>query len=354
MRVFVRDDVNQAFEHAMIESVIYYPYFWETRDSRAGAVLEHRGPVATVYRYPRQRVLMSALRDANPFFHLFESLWILDGRNDVATLSRFNSNIAQFSDNGSQFHGAYGYRLRYGFQDQIGTVIRMLKRDPTTRRAVLQIWDYSADLGTQSADIPCNTIVFFKINVGGRLDMTVCCRSNDVIWGAYGANAVQFSFLQEYIANSVGVPMGEYTQMSDSFHVYLDNPTYAKLKEMKEQGMFEEDLRESISAPRFNYDKAFIHPLDVPVFNEKDKEVRRAWHADLRKILRAVTDPMELTSGGFKLRSSFITRVALPMLGAWNLWKAGHKLDAVKKAETIVSDDWKFACVNWFTRRLEK
>jgi hypothetical protein len=49
-------------------------------DSRAGRVLVMQTPVTSVYRNPCERVLMDPLRDANPFFHLMESLWMLAGR----------------------------------------------------------------------------------------------------------------------------------------------------------------------------------------------------------------------------------------------------------------------------------
>ncbi len=54
------------------------------RDSRNGAVLQAPCPVTTVYRRPDERVLFWPERDANPFFHFMESLWMLAGRNDVA------------------------------------------------------------------------------------------------------------------------------------------------------------------------------------------------------------------------------------------------------------------------------
>ena len=33
-----------------------------------------------------------------------------------------------------------------------------------------------------------------------KLCMTVCNRSNDMLWGAYGANVVHMSMLQEFVA----------------------------------------------------------------------------------------------------------------------------------------------------------
>jgi hypothetical protein len=52
--------------------------------SRYGEVVEIRGPVTTRYAAPLERVLFDPVRNANPFFHFFEALWILAGRQDVA------------------------------------------------------------------------------------------------------------------------------------------------------------------------------------------------------------------------------------------------------------------------------
>ena len=66
-----------------------------------------------------------------------------------------------------------------------------------------------------------NTNIYFKIREN-KLKMTVCCRSNDMLWGAYGVNVVHMSVLQEYMATMIGVEMGEYRQISDSFHIYTE------------------------------------------------------------------------------------------------------------------------------------
>jgi thymidylate synthase len=205
------------------------------RESRAGTVIEYPEPVATVYQQPRERVLFNPHRDANPFFHFFEALWVLAGRGDVGFLARFNVRMREFSDNGKTFHAPYGRRLRSMARktidvtkgetdDQVSLVCKMLRDSPQDRRAVLQIWDAGWDLGASSKDIPCNDMVFCKRGPEGELNIRVCCRSNDAVWGAYGANAVQFSVLQEYMAAHIGCPVGTYTQISDSLHVYMDNP----------------------------------------------------------------------------------------------------------------------------------
>jgi len=207
--------------------------------SRNGEVLVAPGPVITEYENPKDRVLFSPLRDANPFFHLMEALWMLGGHNDVAWPQQFNSKFGLYSDDGLTVHGAYGHRWRNHFgQDQLNHIIRLLRTEPTTRRAVLAMWHPEGDLwkrGTaypaSGVDLPCNTHIYFSIGLTG-LDMTVCCRSNDIIWGAYGANAVHMSILQEYIAAAIGVPVGSYFQFSNNFHAYTNILAPEKYQEM--------------------------------------------------------------------------------------------------------------------------
>lgn len=192
------------------------------RESRNGPVLVAPWPVTTVYQLPSQRVMFWPERDANPALHLYESLWMLQGRNDVAPLLRYAKQFSEYTDDGTTLHGAYGHRWRHHFGfDQLGPIVERLKANPEDRRCVLGMWDPKTDLDRNGKDVPCNDIVTFQRDYRGRLDMAVFCRSNDIIWGAYGANAVHFSFLQEYVATHIGCPVGTYSQISVNWHAYL-------------------------------------------------------------------------------------------------------------------------------------
>lgn len=147
--------------------------------SRNGNVLRIAEPVTITYSHPRERVLFNAARDANPFFHLYEALWMLAGRNDVAPVAYYAKQMAEYSDDGKTLNGAYGYRWRqypvdrghavtgdelinrtdrtnpgdptnpyklYKRVDQLDVIINHLKADPTSRRAVLQMWNVEDDL----------------------------------------------------------------------------------------------------------------------------------------------------------------------------------------------------------------
>ena len=129
--------------------------------------------------------------------------------------------FSEFSDDGETLHDAYGYRWRRAFnQDQLEKIALRLKRNSDDRRCVLQMWDVYQDLDREGKAIPCNLSATFQIDREGRLDMNIFNRSNDIIWGAYGANAVHFSMLMEYMAHWIGVPMGYMRQFSMNWHAY--------------------------------------------------------------------------------------------------------------------------------------
>lgn len=219
MHVIQARNVNDAFRQGLGQLSRY----GIRRDSRNGPVLVYPEPVTTVYEKPLERVLFWSERDANPFFHLFESLWMLAGRNDVTSVARYAKQMVNYSDDGETFHGAYGYRWRNWFKfDQLISIADALTKNPDDRRQVLQMWDCKSDLGGTGKDLPCNLMATFQINVNGALDLAVFCRSNDIVWGCYGANAVHFSYLLEYMARWIDVPVGRYSQISINWHGYLE------------------------------------------------------------------------------------------------------------------------------------
>jgi hypothetical protein len=298
-------------------------------NTRAGQTLEFPGPVATTYMYPRERVLFYPTRDANPFFHFMEGLWMLAGRNDVAFVTRYNKRMKDYSTNGETYWGAYGFRWRNWFyEDQLPVVIHRLKTYENDRRTVLAIWDGGSDLMEENdyKDIPCNTHIYFKVR-DGKLNMTVCCRSNDLIWGAYGANAVHFSMLMEYIAASVGVEVGHYTQFSDSLHAYTD--VLEKLKNLSP----DYDPYLTLGADRLHY-------TPKPLVDDPD-----SFYQEVRFFCDGL-------GNNYKYKNSIFPEVAHPMERAYRVWKNGDKQDAIKVCEEITALDWRKACIEWLERRL--
>jgi thymidylate synthase len=312
------------------------------QESRVGDVLVVPMPVMTVYHNPLNRVLFSPTRDANPFFHVMESLWMLAGRNDLPWLTRFNQRFASYSDDGGKTQpGAYGFRWREYFgYDQLETIVIELRHNPTSRRCVLAMWDSAQEGDTfqalgGSADVPCNTHAYFDL-IDGRLNLTVCCRSNDIIWGAHGANAVHFSFLLEYMAAKIDVPMGVFRQFSNNYHLYTNVVAAEQLMPLAREvtatdlyltGQVHPELVEDIGTrvPLFSHNSPTTWEEDLLAFMEQDKD--------------------------YVYGHQFFGVVAEPMLRSWNFHKEKNYEEALYQAECIRAKDWQTACVEWITRR---
>lgn len=332
--------------------------------SRNGPVLVTPFPVVTVNVSPMNRVLFSAQRDANPFFHLNEALWMLAGRNDIKWLDQFVGNFSErFGDKDVVFgttyqHGAYGFRWRNHFDleaggdgtripDQLATVIAMLRKNPDERRAVISMWDPVADLAIDKKDIPCNTTIYLRVREVSRkkqavyldqadfsdivereLDLTVCCRSNDAVWGAHGANVVHFSILQEYLAVNIGVGIGKLYQFSNNYHMYLATAPSQPFE---------------FTRNRYGYwrttDQRFIKEVE-PTRIIEDPE---AFELDLKNYMHK--DWVIL-----HYYTPFFQEVAYPMRLAYRYWREKNRERAIQIVAHGGNKDWLVAAREWFER----
>lgn len=303
------------------------------RDSRDGPVIMFSEPCTIVYEKPMERVVFWAEREANPFFHLCESLWMLAGRRDVKFVEQFVKRMRSFSDDGKNFHAAYGYRWRKNFRkDQLDAIIVNLAFNKNCRRQVLGIWDVRKDLSGVGLDLPCNISATFQINHEGALDMVVHNRSNDAIMGALGANVVHFSILQEYLASGIGIPIGRYWQVSSNLHAYIRD--FDKFKCLAIHAP--DPYRTSLVCP---YEAEEVDPtpiVDVPL---------KEWDEDLAMWMK---NPTKI---GF--HSQFFLRTATPMLMAHKAYKEGEIDLALEIIDSQMLDrsDWKKASREWLQRR---
>ena len=315
----VNDGFIKALDKIEIDHVVL--------ESRVGEVMEFPTPVTTVYKNPTERVLFEEIRDANPFFHFMESLWMLAGRNDLAYVEQYNKRMREYSDNGVDLHGAYGYRWINHFDfDQIDSIIKRLKASPNDRRSVLQMWDPKVDLNRDGVDVPCNTVIYFKVR-DGKLNMTVSNR----------ANVVHMSMLQEYVARSLGVSVGTYYQVSDSFHVYT-NIFIDMWKKLAEDDAFDfYSMRHYINP----YENRALKPYPLMKVSKEE------WDKDLHKFLQR--EPL----GDKKFNDSFFTKVACPLQDAWYLYKQKEYDFALSEVQTCSSGDWATAGFEWIDRRIK-
>lgn len=163
-------------------------------------------------------------RKYNLVYSVAESMLLVSKVNEVKYFTKFNPNMANFSDDGKILNGSYGYRIA----DNIDSIVERLKSDKDSRQAVLTI--YQNDVTKITKDPPCTMNLHFLIR-DNKLNLIVYMRSNDIIWGT-PYDVFMFTTLQRLIANQIGVYVGWYRHIPSSFHVYSQH--YDLLKAMKD------------------------------------------------------------------------------------------------------------------------
>lgn len=207
--------------------------------SRQGLTKEVLG-VAMSLAEPQDRLVRS--RPINPAFAIAETIWILSGSNQPAFVEFWNPRMRRYVDPRTRvLHGAYGARLGLrprlssiaaarlrpangdarNQSDQLREAEAVLRRDPTSRQVVLQIWESDRDFPNplpRSPDIPCNIMSHLLVR-NNRLEWLQVMRSNDIVWGL-PYNLFQWTVIQETLAAWLGLRAGKFTLVVDSLHVY--------------------------------------------------------------------------------------------------------------------------------------
>jgi thymidylate synthase len=158
-------------------------------------------------------------------FMAAEAFWILLGSDLVVDIAGYNSRIADFSDDGKKFFGAYGPKI----VSQMDYVVGKLVKDRDTRQAGLTLWRENPP---ETKDVPCTIAMFFNIREH-KLNAHVFMRSSDV-WLGLPYDVFNFSM----VAHKVCAMVNMHTQSSDgsqitvpgtlfltaaSSHLYEDN-----------------------------------------------------------------------------------------------------------------------------------
>lgn len=103
-------------------------------------------------------------------------------------------------------------------------VIPLLKRDMTSRRAIVVFYFPEEDSNISKKETPGIILMNFNIREG-KLNSTTILRSNDFFFG-WPANIVQAYFLSDYIAKELNYPIGDITTISISAHIFEDQFEY--------------------------------------------------------------------------------------------------------------------------------
>lgn len=153
-------------------------------------------------------------------FMMGEAAWMLEGRNDVESVSKFANSIKRFSDNGITFYGAYGPKII----DQWPYVLNALETDQSTRQAVINIWRENP---RSSLDVPCTlSLQFFLREASDQLWLHTIAtmRSNDIWLGTpydtFNFTAISFYLCLLLNGRGTDCKLGKLTIQAGSRHLY--------------------------------------------------------------------------------------------------------------------------------------
>lgn len=169
----------------------------------------------------RKEIPLLSIRKMYPKTGAAELAWMLMGTQEGGWLKKYSKIWEKFEEDGL-LKSAYGYRWRRHFgRDQILQCVDLLKKDPSTRQAVVFAWDPGLDglkNSGKAKNIPCH-MGFSAYVVNGRLDLCVYQRSLDTIVGL-PYDILLYGLLNMAMANSLEVEKGRVSIAFGDTHIY--------------------------------------------------------------------------------------------------------------------------------------
>lgn len=150
-----------------------------------------------------------------------EMYWIyIMQSNKVKDLQDMNVHVwDQWIKEDGTIGPAYGAAINvptFGYKNQLEYVVETLKKDPNSRRVMINLWD--VDKLHEMALTPCCYNIIFNI-LDGKLYMQLNIRSSDVALGL-PFNIFQFQVLHKLIAHECKVEPADMIVMISNLHYY--------------------------------------------------------------------------------------------------------------------------------------
>lgn len=166
---------------------------------------------------PQEKVINVPERKFNKDYADYEWEWYLKGdrnANEIAERAKIWKQMMVPDTNG-EVNSNYGYFWNYN--DQLDRVIKDLKTNKNTRRAIVVHYDIN-ELDRYKFDTPCNDVLNFYVK-DDKLNLTVFARSIDLVYG-FCNDQYTFAKLMELISKETGYPMGQMHWMITNLHIY--------------------------------------------------------------------------------------------------------------------------------------
>ncbi len=153
-----------------------------------------------------------------------EVVWMCTGQKDLSFVQQYTKIWDDFKEEDNTMEAAYGYRWRHHFgRDQLLDLVEHLRVEPTSRQGVVVMWDPASDglTAPKKKNVPCP--FSFVVNIiGGRLNMHLMIRSNDMMLGN-PHDIAGFGLLCSMLAQELKVDVGILTLSISHAHIYANH-----------------------------------------------------------------------------------------------------------------------------------
>ena len=211
---------------------------------------------------------------------LHEVLWYLSGENHIRNLREKTKIWDAWADENGNLDTAYGYYWRHFPSaqkdksgnwvvtevDQIKYVIDEIKRNPNSRRLVVNAWEPGNAISSKLP--PCHYTFTFNVSAG-KLNCHLTQRSGDIALGI-PFNLAAYSLLTQIIAQETGLGLGYFAHTIVDAHVYYAEKGSPMEKFDHSEGLKEQLKREPMPLPKLIIAKKPIDQLQFEDFELVD------------------------------------------------------------------------------------
>ena len=167
---------------------------------------------------PRARIVCSKIRRFNIGHAIAQLIWMVSGSSDGKMIGFYHRFGLQFCEADFHIPAALGARIfASDVGDQLEHVVNRLSHDPSSRRAVVQIFR-PEDVAHNRRDVPCFLSVQFLVR-DGALRAVGSMRSQSA-FAVLPHDLFLLTMLQEVVATRLDLDIGPYTHWAASMHIY--------------------------------------------------------------------------------------------------------------------------------------
>ena len=169
-------------------------------------------------------------------FH--ELIWFLNGDTNIKYLKDNGVSIwDEWADANGELGPVYGHQWRSWkdadgrVHDQIKWVIEEIKRNPNSRRLIVNAWNVGEI--EKMALPPCHTMFQFYV-AEGKLSCQLYQRSADIFLGV-PFNIASYALLTHMVAQVCNLQVGDFVHTLGDVHLYLNHLEQAKTQLAREE-----------------------------------------------------------------------------------------------------------------------